>query len=168
MRSVLFICMFFLRSSFPQVFILATFSRIFAFCFHTGPNHRVIYAVIFNSLLKWVAFCPSAPEQSKYTSGMPAAVSQYVCVCLYLGSHLFQTFTAHKYCPECVPVSTLFSFFFFFVCIRCDCCGLGTAGYPTMHFNSAAASMAGSVYSRSLQVGEKRRHSSERTWQYTY
>lgn len=99
------------------MFILATFSRIFAFCFHTGPNHRVIYAVIFNSLLKWVAFCPSAPEQSKYTSGMPAAVSQYVCVCVYTWVHICSKPSQHTSIAWNVCLSRpyfLFSFFFLY------------------------------------------------------
>lgn len=125
----------------------------------------------FNSLLKWLAFCPSIPEQSKYTSGtIPLLFLNHIC-----SKPSQYTSTAHNVYLPC----PLFFFFFKYVCIRRDCCGhLGQLGIPQCISTwPATAVMAGSAYFRVCMLKwvlqnfpslRENAHISEHTWQYTY
>lgn len=105
--------------------------------------HTVIsfkfYFVLLNVLLNGLLFLSAYLNGASTHPGHPVLfVNMFACP--YFGSHLFQTFTVHKYCPECIPAPPFILIIFWQICLRRDSCGLGTARHPTMHFNWASSS----------------------------
>lgn len=111
---------------------------IFSVCFSTPPTDMqtecILYCLFAGFFFtkvtsKSVYFYRPSPEyllsflNGASTHPGHSLLFPNMCVCPYLGSYPFQT---------CIPASQLFW-------------GPGKARHPTMHFNSAAAAMAGRV-----------------------